>query len=156
MKGVILETGLEYFTPMDKVLTPFLEDVKQYNWLITDCECNWYPDKRIGNDSYDWLSGEELIDIITKHDIQFIWAVFSAFPCDIPLEEVLKYDLPYADGFRGFWKNPVNIQHPMASIEIVPWDSGLVLFMSRDVQLVERFEHFFPESEDLEEYNRRE
>ena len=34
-------------------------------------------------------------------------------------------------GYDGFWKNPVSIQHPLAELEIVAWDSTLTLLISR-------------------------
>lgn len=103
-----------------------------------------------------WLSGEDFFEIVTEHDIQFIWAVFSAIPKHISQSEVLEYDLPYADGYRGFLGNPISIQHPLAEIEIVPWDSSLVLLISKDNEVIDRFQKQFPLSEDLEQYNARE
>jgi hypothetical protein len=77
------------------------------------------------------LSGSELTAIVGHEDFQWICAVFSAFEKDIPLETILKHPLPYADGNPGFWKNPLTIQHPLAQIEIVAFDSSLTLFLSR-------------------------
>ncbi len=57
--------------------------------------------------------------------------VLSGFKREIPLQEVLSYGLPYADSYDGFWKNPVSIQHPLAELEIVAWDSTLTLLISR-------------------------
>ena len=81
MKAVILKKGFKYYTDMRAILEPIRDDFKKYNWLISDCECNYYPDKRIPfNGKYTWISGEEFLAIIDEHDIQFIWAVFSAIP----------------------------------------------------------------------------
>ena len=136
------------------ILEPIESAVSQYNWLITDCECNCYPDSRIKlNQDYTWLSGGELLQIVQHDEIQFIWAVFSAFPKDVTLKSVLQYELPYADGYEGFWQNPVGIQHPLAVIEIVPWDSSLVLFIAKDQSLVDTFVSHFPFAEDLEKNN---
>ena len=156
MKGVILEKGIEYYTDMNAMLEPIREDVAAYNWLVTDCECNHYPDSKTQFDAeYAWLSGEDLLASVDKHDIQFIWAVFSAFPKHVTLEDVLKHDRPYADGYTGFWNTPVGIQHPLAEIEIVSFDSSLVLVIAKDDALAARFQKQFPLSEDLEQYNTR-
>ena len=48
------------------------------------------------------------------------------------------------------------IQHPLAEIEIVAWDSSCTLFMSKNEGLAEAFMEAFPMSEDLERYNLRE
>lgn len=68
---------------------------------------------------------------------------------------MLKYDLPFADGYRGFWENNVGIQHPMAELEIVAWDSSLTIFISKHDSLVEKIMCSFPLSEDLSVYNTR-
>ena len=88
-------------------------------------------------------------------DIQWIWAVLSGFEKDIPLEKVLEYPYPEADGYPGFWHNPISMQHPLATIEIVPWDSGLTLFFSKEKELVDKFRAGYPQSEDLSVYNER-
>lgn len=156
MKGVILEKGFKYYTDMKAILAPIRDDFSQYNWLITDFECNHYPDTRIQwNAEYAWMSGEDFLALVDKHDIQFIWAVFSAIPKQVKLEEVLKYEKPYADEYTDFWKNPVGIQHPLAEIEIVSWDSSLVLVIARDDDVAVRFQRGFSLSEDLEQYNKR-
>ncbi len=155
MKGYMLNKGFQFYTFMDIILEPIKDTVLNYNWFITACDCNHYPDARLEED-YIWLSGDDLLQIINGQDIQFIWAVFSAIPKENTLEDVLKYDFPYADMNRGFWKNPVHIQHPLAEIEIVPWDSSLVLFIAKDDSLVDVFAANFPLGVDLEQYNAEE
>ncbi len=131
---------------------------KKYNWLISDCEA---CPKRLGHDirihqsgEYAWISGEELTNIIKRDDFQWIWAVFSGFEKNITLEEVKKYDLPSADGYGGFWSENVSIQHPLATVEMVAWDSGCTLFISKDDLLVNKFRSAFPLSVDLEMHNK--
>jgi len=76
----------------------------------------------------------------------------SGFEKNIDLEEVLKFPLPDAQEYEGFWKNPVSIQHPLASIEIVPWDSTLTLVISKENKIVSDFKKHYPLSEDLASY----
>jgi len=157
MKGAILEKGEDYYTYLQGIFASINDVQKKYNWLITDCEC--YPqnmefEERIFQfEKYGWLSGEELTDIIRTEDFQWIWGVLSGFNKDITLGEILKYDLPYADGYSGFWKNPVSIQHPLAQIEIVPWDSSCTIIISKDDSTVEAFIKGYPLSIDLAMYN---
>lgn len=154
MKGIIIEKGFKYYTDMSVITAPIKEEFSRYNWLITDCECNHYPDSRICfNNDYVWISGEDFLGLVAQQSIQFIWSVFSAFSKDIPLNEILKYDWPYADGYTGFWKNPISIQHPLAVMEIVPWDSSLVLAISKDGAIIDKLSSEFPQAEDLEQYN---
>ena len=153
--GVINRRGEEYYTDLGKVFEAIKNKQKNYNWLITDCEC--YPENPVMAEmlrkNYCWLSGEELTALVEKENFFWIWAVLSGFEKDIPFEEVIKYKLPYANGYRGFWKNPLTLQHPLASVEIVPWDSTPTLILSKNKEIVEDFRKVFPYSENLEEYN---
>ena len=69
------------------------------------------------------------------------------------LDEILEYPLPKADGYEGFWKNPPSIQHPLATMEIVSWDSSCVLLLSTNKEVVEKFKKAFPKCQDLSAYN---
>ena len=155
MKGLILDKGETYFTHLKKVFLAINNVQNNYNWLITDHMC--YPQIKeyaeLFFNEYFWISGEKLTEMINKEDFQWIWAVLSGFKKDIPKEEVLKYNFPEADGYTGFWRNPISIQHTLADIEIVPWDSSLVLFISKDEDIVDNFKKGFPLAEDLEKYN---
>ena len=158
MKGAILQHGQPFFTDMRAVLAALGDHVAAHNWLITDYECNDYPDAALftrepGNAV--WTTGQALLDTVRLHDIQFIWGVFSAFPKYIPFERVASHPEPYADGYEGFWNIQPSVQHPLATMEIVAWDSSLVLLISRDDTLVTRFRTHFPLSEDLEDHSRK-
>ena len=169
--GVIDNKSFQYYTCLGKVFNAIGNAQQGYNWLISDCEViahseqldklntrvYWqYPNRKpvaVPAPDYHFLSGEELTNIITEDDSQWIWGVLSGFEKSIPLEEILKYPLPEADGYGGFWKDPPSIQHPLASVEIVPWDSGLVLLFSRSREIVDSFKAALPESRDIREYN---
>lgn len=155
MKGAILEKGEKYYTNLLNVFSA-IENVQiKYNWLITDCVC--YPRSQqideLLSKEYCWMSGDELTKIVETENFQWIWAVLSGFEKTIPLEKVLEYELPYAVEYDGFWNNPVSLQHPLASVEIVPWDSSLTLLISKDDKMVADFMNAFPLSEDLSIYN---
>ncbi|MCY6372656.1 DUF2691 family protein [Clostridium ganghwense] len=157
MKSAILDKGEKYYTYLPKVFKAIGDEQIKYNWLITDCVC--YPQNskldKLFSQEYVWISGKQLTEVIHKEDIQFIWGVFSGFSKKNTLEEVLKYDLPFVDGYEGFWVDNVSIQHPLASIEIVAWDSSLTLFISKDDDLVHKFRCGFPLSKDLSAQNTR-
>lgn len=157
MYGAILKSGEKYYTYLYKIFTEINIVQKDYNWLITDIVA--YPETKEYQDlfskKYAWLSGDELTNITEKEDFQWIWGVLSGFDKNIDIEEVLKYSLPYADGYEGFWENPLSLQHPLASIEIVAWDSSLSLIISKNKQIIDNFRLVFPLSEDLEYYNEK-
>ena len=157
MNGAILDKGEKYYTYMGKVFAAIKDEQLKYNWLITDCIC--YPENtnyaELLSKEYAWLTGEELTSMIDIENFQWIWAVLSGFPKNVTLKEVLKYKLPYADGFRGFWGATLNIQHPLADVEIVPWDSSLVLAISRNGTIIDNFMNYFPLAQYLTTYNKQ-
>ncbi len=127
----------------------------EYNWLVTNCECfsPSYETENLLNKEYCWLSGNKLSSILNTDGFSCIWAVLSGFKKDIPLEHILEYPLPYANGYSGFWKNPISIQHPLAEIEIVAWDGISTLLFAKEQNIVNSFRNAFPLSEDLTSYN---
>lgn len=156
MKSAILEKGERSFTHIGKVFQGIDNEQIKYNWLITDCNC--YPQNsdfaKLFSKEFVWLSGEELTEIVSKEDFQFNWGVFSGFSKDIKIKEILKYELPFAEGNSGLWLNNVRIQHPLAKNEIVAWDSSLTLFLSDNDDLVDKFMFSFPKSQNLVEKNK--
>lgn len=154
--GAINEKDKYGHTLMGRVFDAINNKQMEYNWFITDTECLLDRIEACYTDQgYCWLTGEELSKIVREDDGQWIWAVLSGFSKDISLAEILQYPQPYANEYEGFWQNPLSIQHPLATIEIVPWDSSLTLFLSKRADLVEDFLHFFPSSENLLVYNAR-
>ncbi len=157
MKGVILnkgEKGYSYFKQIFDKITVLSTD---YNWLISYPEC--YPndkewEKKLQK-KYLWISGKEIKDIFRLGDFQWVWGVLSGFSQNILSEDVLKYPLPYADGYPGFWKNPVTLQHPLAEIEIVAWDSCCTLCIAKEKQIIDEFLKVYNQAEDLEKYNKK-
>lgn len=94
-------------------------------------------------------------EIVKSEDFQLIWGVLSGFKKGASLEEVMKYNLPYAEGNGELWENPVSIQHPLAEVEIISWDGDKTLIISRNEKIVSDFRKSFLLSEDLKNYNER-
>ena len=90
--------------------------------------------------------------MIEREDLQQIWGIFSAFDKSIPLNDIMKYDMPYSDGNISIWTNPTSIQHPLAEIEIVAWDSCMTLIISKDDEIINKFNKYFNYSIDFEQY----
>lgn len=154
--GAIDRGSHKFYTHMSQVFSAINDAQLDYNWLITDVQCNIPTpiEKQCDELGYCWISGADLTNLVEQDDIQWIWAVFSGFPKEVPLEDVLKHQpLPLADSYSGFWENPISIQHPLAEVEIVPWDSSLTLVISKNEKLVSDFRKAYPKSQDLTEYN---
>ncbi len=155
MKGLILEKGEECFTLLKNIFDSINNIQKEYNWLVSGYEC--YPQnieysKKLSGE-YCWMTGDELTNVCKNEDCQWIWGVFSGFHKSVNKEDVLKNKLSQADGYTGFWQNPISIQHPLAEIEIVAWDSSLTIIISKDDNIIEEFRKKNLLAEDLEKYN---
>lgn len=156
--GAILEgensEGYTYLLDIFKLMNHFQ---KNYNWLITDCEIGamkfGHHERFFQSGDHAWISGIELTGIIKKENFQWIWGVLSGFRNQYTHEQTLEYPLPYADGNPNFWKDDLEIQNPLADIEIVAWDSSATLFLTKDIELYRTFRNAFPESKDLKLVN---
>lgn len=131
MKRYVFKNNNDFNGYMMEVLNSLGGKKLDYNWLVTDIETYFL------DDDYLFLSTDELIDIIEKNsDPQWIWGVFSAIPKKYSKEEVLKYDFPFACDNRSLWKEAI-IQHPLADIEIVSYDSSFLTIVSKSDKYVD-------------------
>lgn len=85
---------VKYFTYLPQVFEGLNIDCRDYDWYISDIETNCC-DLREG-----WYSGDELAQLIYTKDIQFIWAVLSAFTKENRCEVI---DIPYIDVNENYW-----------------------------------------------------
>lgn len=155
MKGIVIENiNDDYILDMKDLYSFLGENRLDFNWLLTDYECNDYPTIEIPiNNDFVFLEGDTLKEIVYQYDIQFIWSVFSGFDKKVELDHILDYPLPMAEGNTKFWSSGFKIQNPLASVEIVVWDSSLVIILTEDEELLEIIKKSFPKSKDLEKYN---
>lgn len=155
MKGVIIERGEKYYTYLKKCFCAMNNLQRNYNWLISSYECwpNTEKYAKILSEEFCWMTGDELTEMIECEDFQWIWGTLSAFSKDIAKEKILQYKLPESDGCSKIWQNPIDIQHPLAEIEIVAWDSSLTVIISKDDHIVDLICEKYVLAEDLEKYN---
>ena len=64
----------------------------------------------------------------------------------------MKYPLPYADGNGELWNEEVKLQHPLAEMEIVTWDSRLAILMTDEKEILEKFKKIYPHCVDIVTY----
>ena len=160
--NTLLESSsrMPFHTNLRLVFEAFGGREREFDWLLTDLELNFYPPglEYIGGDDREtakWCSGDELSDIVTAHEIQFIWGVLSGFRPEGTINPAAPRVYPFADCNRSLWTPGARIQHPLADVEIVCWDSSATLLLSRDDELTRRFRSFFPEAVELDQYNLR-
>ena len=72
---------------------------------------------------------------------------------NVSKDEIVTAGLPRAEGNSKIWSNPVTIQHPMADIEIIAWDSNATVIIAKDDSLVEDLKNKLGPAKDLEKYN---
>jgi hypothetical protein len=153
MKGAILDSGMEKYTSLD-IFSPIIrKELLSYNWLLTNIDSD-YQSENLKQKDYEFMTGDIFLRLIEQNDFTFVWGVFSAFPKEIELDRIISEGLPFADGYTGFWKLPINIQNPLAITEIVFWDGMLNLIISHDNEIVDTFLRLYDCGKDLEEYNR--
>lgn len=152
---MIKRTHRGFMTDLNDIFIAFDNKQNEYNWLISSYECNDYPSEKIpwGEESA-WISGKDLTNIVNKYEIQFIWGVLSAFSKDVKYSDVMKYPLPYADGNGKLWNEDVKLQHPLAEMEIVTWDSRLAILMTDEKEILEKFKKLYPHCVDIVTYRR--
>lgn len=153
--GIVDRKSHRFYTHMGAVFQAIENRQRQYHWLITDCEC--YPGHKeieeLLDREYCWLTGDELSAMVEKEDFQWIWGVLCGYEKDISLEEVLKYPLPSAEGYSGYYDNPVSLQHPLSTVEIVAWDSSWTVIVSKDKTIIDSYSAHFPKAEELSAFN---
>lgn len=127
----------DYYTDILKVVNAIGGRSLNYNWLITEFETNtgdyFYEE-------YVILSNDELLDNLENKEIQWIWGTFSAIPKKYKQEEILKYNLP---GVENIDKKEIKIQHPLAEIEIIAYDSTFVQLIAKDKTIAEKFKKLY-------------
>ncbi len=157
MKGAIVYKGEKNYTFLKKIFNSINNVQKDFNWLITSHEC--YPmNEQISNilsSKWCWLTGEELTKIIDEEDFQWIWGCLVAFPKEISLEEIFKYDFPSAGKNNNLWNKPLSMQHPLSEIELIAWDSSMTVLICRNDKLIDIFMNNIPLAENLEQYNEK-
>lgn len=149
MKRYISREDNKYYTYMLDILNAIGGRNLKYNWLITDIEA--YPLEqsivdKISNE-YVLISTDDLLDLLEQEDFQWIWGVFSAISPIHSQQEILKYELPIYS--QEDWKNDmpysdssidsITIQHPLAEIEIVAFDSTYVQITCKDEKIADMF-----------------
>lgn len=127
----------DYYTDILKVVKAIGGRSLNYNWLITEIETStgdyFYEE-------YVILSNDELLDNLENKKIQWIWGTFSAIPKKYRQEEILKYNLP---GVENIDKKEIKIQHPLAEIEIIAYDSTFVQLIAKDKTIAEKFKKLY-------------
>lgn len=157
--GSLLEgtcARMPWYTDLRTVFEALGGREREFDWLVTNLECNWYPPELSPEREARFFDGETLSSLVRRQTqrIQFIWAVLTGLDRGASLDLASLPVLPYADGHRGFWSGEPEMQYPGARVELVCFDSSMTLLLTSDADLTARFRATFPEAVDLAAYNR--
>jgi hypothetical protein len=119
--------------------------VRQHVWLWSDIEVAAELPIACDHRGACWIDGDKLFDFICRRP-QFIWSVLSAIPAESRRVAEEVDCVPFADGNRSFWVGSTTPQHPMASFEIVCWDSSATLLIGANAELAEAFRLAYPDA----------
>lgn len=145
--NLILEgtDAVQFFTEMGSVFKALGMRARDYDWFVSDIETNYYGDGFTSEDQ--WITGEALECFITENTVQFIWAVFSAFPKGVsfPVKAA-----PFVDGYAGYWNgSEVTPQLKDALFEIAAWDSSATILVGLPSEFIDRFRKVYPNVKSL-------
>ncbi|MDQ0227696.1 hypothetical protein [Metabacillus niabensis] len=160
-----MNTVLDDFLELKEILNSFNGLEQKYNWLLTDLDwtypenyLDYFEDYREFEDSNArinnyLITGDKLMQLANNKEVYFIWGVLSAFEKNETMDlNEIKVE-PYADGNPNFWVDNPKIQHPKAVVELVFWDSSLILLLSKDDTFSINFRNTFQGWKDLNSYN---
>ena len=144
--NVVLEHSdqVPWYTDIAATFAAMGVDPRDYEWYVSDVETN--VSVPMLNEGDTWMTGDELASVLQK-SVQFIWAVFSAFPRGVRVEVD---SAPSADGNPHFWRPPeVSPQLPGACFEVVCWDSSATILIGVSGEQAERFSRTYPDAKPL-------
>jgi len=145
--NIILERtdAVPFFTEMNSVFKALGIRARDYDWFVSDIETNYYGDGFMSEDQ--WITGEALEGFITENTVQFIWAVFSAFPKGVrfPVKAA-----PIVEDYAGYWSGTeVTPKLKDALFEIAAWDSSATILVGLPNEAIERFRKVYPDAKSL-------
>jgi hypothetical protein len=134
-----------FYTDMRVVLEAAGLRASAFDWYVSDVETNYYGADFSNDDR--WISGVELEDFLNSHTVQFIWAVFSAFPVGFRREVA---EAPYIDDNPLYWQGvEISPQLNDALFEVVCWDSSATILIGLPADAERQFTSVYPETRSL-------
>ncbi|MDD5366915.1 MAG: hypothetical protein PHR30_16380 [Gallionellaceae bacterium] len=131
-----------YFTEMSSVFEALNISACDYDWYLSDLEINYNVAGFEPNDQ--WMTGQDLYQLVTEQKLQFIWGVFSAVPkgfrCAVESP-------PFADGNSAFWSSAeCKPQLEGALFEISSWDSCATILVGLGAEAAGHFSNVYSDA----------
>jgi hypothetical protein len=137
MMNLILEKTdqVRWYTNMRDVLEAANIAPQDYDWYVSDIETNRRPPGFTID--HQWFSGDELASFLRDHEIQFIWAVFSAVPKGF---RSTPSPVPYVEDNPIYWNgSEPGPQLEGALFEIACWDSSATILINLPAEAADAF-----------------
>ena len=151
MNWIIKNTSkIDFHTNLKEILKPISTDLDNYNWFL--CDLDFITEKTLPinlDENYFILNNKDFQKIVNSQT-QIIWGVISAVPKNINIE-INENDLPFVEGNDLVWENG-NLQVNKSEIEIIAFDSSYTIVKFNSQTLSEKFENYFDEAIELEEF----
>jgi hypothetical protein len=147
MNNLILEKTdqVRCYTNLRDVLEAANIAPQDYDWYVTDIETNWRPPGFSWDDQ--WFTGGELATFLQAHEVQFIWAVFSAVPKGF---RPIPVSAPYVENNPRYWDGTEpGPQLQGAPFEIACWDSSGTILINLPAQAIHAFLTRYPAAKPL-------
>lgn len=146
MNAILEEINIvPYFTNMKIVFDALGISATSFDWYVSDVETNYYGLDFNSDDR--WITGEDLDIFLSKNEIQFIWAVFSAVPKGFRVQVLNR---PFIQENPDYWNGKeMTCQLPGALFEIACWDSSATLFIGLPEDMLVSFCSVFPDTKPL-------
>ena len=143
MNIILDKTGsVPYFTNMKSVLEALRLTAGSFDWYLSDIDCNYIGPDFSSEDQ--WIDGVDLQNFLDKHEVQFIWGVFSAVPKGF---RTVVENSPYVDGNTAYWINSdIRPQLAGALFEIACWDSSATILVGVPGDAIDLFCRIYPEA----------
>lgn len=139
---------------INDVLSFIMEDIKKYNWIVTDMEAYVFikdsemqgeeiPDTIFERENF-YISGEELYDFLNKYGILAIFCVVIAVEktCENVLKNIPCY--PVIQDNENYWKEDYFLTIPESIMEFGFFDTTCLIFASRDEYVIQKYKKAFP------------
>lgn len=145
--NLILEktNQVDWFTNMREVLDAANIAPQDYDWYVSNIETNWTPPGFSPVD--EWFAGESLASFLSEHEVQFIWAVFSAVPKGFRSS---LSSAPYVEDNPRYWNGEeTGPQLDGALFEIACWDSSGTILVNLPEEAARSFVAKYPDTRPL-------
>lgn len=151
MNWIIRSTKIvKLHTNLNEILRPVWEDLKEYDWILTDLDFISDDTIPIHFDQDTFILNTKQFEILFNSRTQIIWGIISAVPKNTELNLNLISKLSAED--MAVWKNDKFLIEK-SYLEIIAFDSSYTIIKFTDRKLSSKFKEYFKDQAiELEKY----